>query len=397
MMNRRQFVYATAAGVVTFARGSEPLAADSKQLAADYDLIVKGGRVIDPSLRLDAIRDVAITGGRIAAIEADIAADAAEVIDATGKVVLPGLIDLHTHYARNEEGALVGLAGGVTGWVDAGSAGADQIDDMVDFARSAPQPARMLINIGRAGILPDGDTMDLRLADVGAAQEAIARNRDVVVGVKARLTRGVAADDVEVLRRAQEVASSFDLPVMIHMGQTASPLATLLSQLKRGDIVTHMFAPPRRVVRRRQRVKARLTRGVAADDVEVLRRAQEVASSFDLPVMIHMGQTASPLATLLSQLKRGDIVTHMFAPPRRVVRRRQRTDGSSAVGHLRWDHSGGFLARYDLHRREHDEHHRGKCHRFPQRSVQVPELRDDVGSGRRPRDRQCFAHLPAVP
>ena len=244
MMNRRQFVYATAAGVVTFARGSEPLAADSKQLAADYDLIVRGGRVIDPSLRVDAIRDVAITDGRIAAIEADIAADAAEVIDATGKVVLPGLIDLHTHYARNEEGPLVGLAGGVTGWVDAGSAGADQIDDMVAFARSAPQPARMLINIGRAGLLSDGDTMDLRLADVDAAKEAIARNRDIVVGVKARLTRGVAADDVEVLRRAQEVATSFDLPVMIHMGQTASPLSRLLSQLKRGDIVTHMFAPP---------------------------------------------------------------------------------------------------------------------------------------------------------
>ena len=69
-------------------------------------------------------------------------------------------------------------------------------------------------------------------------------NRDVVVGVKARLTRGVAAADVEVLRRAQEVATSFDLPVMIHMGQTASPLPRLLSQLKRGDIVTHMFAPP---------------------------------------------------------------------------------------------------------------------------------------------------------
>ena len=237
MMNRRQFVYATAAGVVTFAGGSE-------LLAADYDLIVKGGRVIDPSLRLNAIRDVAITGGRIAAIEADIAGDTAEVLDATGKVVVPGLIDLHTHYAREEEGPLVGLAGGVTGWVDAGSGGADQIDDMVAIARSAPQPGRVLINIGRAGILPDGDTMDLRLADVGAAQEAIARNRDVVVGVKARLTRGVVAADVEVLRRAKEVATSFDLPVMIHMGQTASPLPRLLSQLKRGDIVTHMFAPP---------------------------------------------------------------------------------------------------------------------------------------------------------
>ena len=247
MMNRRQFVYASTAGavgVVTFARGSELLAADSELPAADYDLIVKGGRVIDPSLRVNAIRDVAITGGRIAAVEADIVDDAAEVIDATGKLVVPGLIDLHTHYARDEEGPVVGLAGGVTGWVDAGSAGADQIDDIVANAKSAPQPGRVLINIGRAGILPDGDTMDLRLADVAAAKEAIARNRDVVVGVKARLTRGVAAADVEVLRRAQEVATSFDLPVMIHMGQTASPMPTLLAQLKRGDIVTHMFAPP---------------------------------------------------------------------------------------------------------------------------------------------------------
>jgi dihydroorotase len=122
--------------------------------------------------------------------------------------------------------------------------GADQIDDIVAVARAAPQPGRILINIGRAGILPDGDTMNLSLADVDAAKAAVARHRDFVVGVKARLTRGVAADDVEVLRRAQEVATSFGLPVMIHMGQTASPLARLLSQLKRGDIVTHMFAPP---------------------------------------------------------------------------------------------------------------------------------------------------------
>ena len=237
MTDRRQFLHAAAATVVTFARGA-------KLLAADYDLIVKGGRVIDPSLRVNAIRDVAITGNRIAAVESNIGADAVEVIDATGKVVVPGLLDVHTHYAREEEGPVVGLAGGVTGWVDAGSEGADQIDDMVAIARSAPQVGRVLINIGRAGILPDGDTMDLRLADVDAARAAIARNREFVVGVKARLTRGVTADDAEVLRRAQDVATAFNLPLMIHMGQTASPLPRLLSQLKRGDIVTHMFAPP---------------------------------------------------------------------------------------------------------------------------------------------------------
>ena len=236
MMNRRQFVYAAASAAM--------LARASNVLAATYDVIVKGGRVIDPSLRINAIRDVAIAGGRIAAVEADIAADAEETIDARGRLVVPGLLDIHTHYARDNEGPTVCLADGVTGWIDAGSQGADHIADSVAVAKSAPQQGRVLINIGRAGILPGGDTMDISRADVGAAKDGIARNRDFIVGVKARLSRDVAADDVEVLGRAQEVATSFNLPVMIHMGQTVSPLPRLLNLLKRGDIVTHMFAPP---------------------------------------------------------------------------------------------------------------------------------------------------------
>ena len=87
--------------------------------------------------------------------------------------------------------------------------------------------------------------MDLKRADVGAARAAIGKNHDYIVGVKARLSRDVAGpNDYEVLRRAQEVASGFGLPVMIHMGQTISPIGKLMDLLKRGDIVTHMFAPP---------------------------------------------------------------------------------------------------------------------------------------------------------
>jgi dihydroorotase len=242
MVNRRQFLSAAVAGAVSFAGVPR---AFGGQAAKKYDLLIRGGRVIDPSVRLDAVRDVAIAGGRIAAVEPGISAEAMEIIDARGKLVVPGLIDIHTHTGRSAEGPLMVLRDGVTGWIDAGSQGADKIADIVAVARSSVQPGRVLINIGRAGILPDGDTMDLARADVAAAKDAIAKHRDFVVGVKARLSREVAGtNDVEVLRRSQEVASSFGLPVMIHMGQTVSSLDKLFPLLKRGDIVTHLFAPP---------------------------------------------------------------------------------------------------------------------------------------------------------
>jgi dihydroorotase len=237
-MNRRQFVSTATA---TLAGLPNVLAAT----AVKFDLIVKGGRVIDPARKLDAIRDVGIADGHIAAIQANISTDAQETIDARGKLVVPGLIDIHTHVTRVADGPALCLADGVTGLIDAGSQGADRIGEAIAAAKSAPQQCRVLINIGRAGIIPEGDTMDLARADVGAAREAIGRNREMIAGVKARLSRDVAgANDFEVLRRAQEVASSFHLPVMIHMGQTVSPLPKLLALLKPGDIVTHMFAPP---------------------------------------------------------------------------------------------------------------------------------------------------------
>ena len=236
-MNRRQFVSGTATAAL--------LASVPKAFAAAYDLIVKGGRVIDPSMGLDATRDVAISGGRIAAIEASIAADATEIIDARGKLVTAGLIDIHTHAGRSKEGPPMCLQDGVTGWVDAGTGGADNIDAVAAVARGAPQVGRCLVNIARTGVVtPTGELHDLNAADVAMARAAVERNRDVVVGIKARLSDNVAgANDLEALRRAQEVATSFNLPVMIHIGQNYSPLRSLLALLKRGDIITHVYAP----------------------------------------------------------------------------------------------------------------------------------------------------------
>jgi dihydroorotase len=238
MMNRRQFL---STGTVALAYLPRGFAAK----AVKYDLVIKGGRVVDPSQKLNALRDVAIADGRIVPVAAHISGSATEMIDAHGLLVVPGLIDIHTHATRTQEGSKLCLADGVTGLIDAGSQGADGIAQAIAVAKAAPQQCRVLINIGRAGILPEGDTMDINRADVALAREAIGRNREMISGVKARLSRDVAGpNDFEVLKRAQEVASSFELPVMIHMGQTVSPLPKLIALLKPGDVVTHMFAPP---------------------------------------------------------------------------------------------------------------------------------------------------------
>jgi dihydroorotase len=158
---------------------------------------------------------VAIAGGKIAAVEADIVGEATDTIDARGKIVTAGLIDIHTHAGRSKDGPALVLQDGVTGWVDAGSAGADNIDQIAAIARGAPQIGRALVNISRTGIVPDGELHDINHANVALAKGAIARNLDVVVGVKARLSDNVAGtNDLEVLRRAQEAAAPFNLPVI---------------------------------------------------------------------------------------------------------------------------------------------------------------------------------------
>ena len=215
--------------------------------AAEYDLLISGGRVIDPSRNLDRLADVAVAGGTIAAVRPNIPrSSAATVVEAEGRVVVPGLIDIHTHAVREKNDAALCLGDGVTSLVDAGSRGSDRIDEAVDAAKAAPSRMRLLINISRTGNdQANGELRDISKVDVAATRKAIERHRDYVVGIKVRLSDFIAGkNDLQALKLAQSVAGPLGIPIMIHMGQSVSPLPDLLAVLKPGDIVTHPYSPP---------------------------------------------------------------------------------------------------------------------------------------------------------
>jgi dihydroorotase len=163
-------------------------------------------------------------------------------------LVVPGLIDVHVH-ARDAElpPEEILRTGGVTTLVDGGSRGARNVDSMIEIAERAPNRLRLLLNIGHLGNNPGGraEFLDgLEQADVPAARRAVAEHRRFIIGVKARLSRGIAAErDLDVLRLALEVAGPAAIPIMVHVGDTAHALTEILDLLRPGDIVTHMYAP----------------------------------------------------------------------------------------------------------------------------------------------------------
>ena len=211
-----------------------------------YDLVIKGGRVLDASQRLDRVMDIGVRAGKIAALENTIsAAEAKEVFDAAGKLVTPGLVDIHAHPRPGELSPEYVLTHGVTTIVDGGSRGADGIQDMVGVAAKAPNRVRVCINVSRLGNQPTGELLTFETADAEAGRAAIRNNRELIVGVKVRLSEAYAGTRaLDAIRRAHEITRPFNIPIMAHIGQTRSTLPEILALMRRGDIVTHMYAPP---------------------------------------------------------------------------------------------------------------------------------------------------------
>jgi dihydroorotase len=226
----------------------------SLQAQTTYDLLLKGGHVIDPKNRINAPLDVAIAGGKIAQVAANIpASQARRTVNVAGLTVTPGLIDIHVHvYQRPESRAIARdssvqtdahtFRSGVTTVVDAGTSG---WRNFPDFRARAVEKTRTrvlaLLNISAEGMGANTED-DLALLDAEGAARAAKANRDVVVGFKTAHFGGPGWESVEAAVKAGNEAG---MPVMIdfgYMNQIRNLSTLLLDKLRPGDIYTHCFS-----------------------------------------------------------------------------------------------------------------------------------------------------------
>jgi dihydroorotase len=220
------------------------------------DLILRGGRVIDPLSGRDETADIAFDEGKVTAVGLNLPSRGAEVVDVDGRLVVPGLIDLHTHVywggtSLGVDAVEVARQSGTTTFVDAGSAGPGNFHG---FRRHViePSPLRIIpyLNVSFPGIFAFsatvmvGECADLRLFDPRECVRVIAANRDLIAGVKVRVGRNAGGTSgVAPLDMALEVAEETGLPVMAHLDHPPPSRLDVLSRLRRGDILTHCFRP----------------------------------------------------------------------------------------------------------------------------------------------------------
>jgi dihydroorotase len=220
------------------------------------DLVLRGGRVIDPASGRDEIADVAFGGGRVTGIGRDLAGGGAKIVDARGLLVVPGLIDLHTHVywggtSLGVDASEVARRSGTTTFVDAGSAGPGNFHGFRRHVIEA-SPLRIIpfLNVSFPGIFAFsagvmvGECADLRLLDPRECVRVVKANLDLIAGVKVRVGRNAGgASGAAPLDMALEVAEETGLPVMAHLDHPPPSRLEVLSRLRRGDILTHCFRP----------------------------------------------------------------------------------------------------------------------------------------------------------
>ncbi|HEX3346895.1 MAG TPA: amidohydrolase/deacetylase family metallohydrolase [Acetobacteraceae bacterium] len=218
-----------------------------------HDLILTGGRVLDPAADRDEAADVAFAGGRVAAVGRDLGA-AKETRDVAGKLVVPGLIDLHTHVYWG--GTSLGVDAdnyakpcGITTLVDAGSAGPG---NFAGFRRHVIERAEVRIlpflHISFPGIFgvskyfSYGESSDLMMLDPRAFLDVAREHKDLVVGAKVRIGKvGSGAVGAGALAIALEAAEHSGLPLMTHLDRPPPHRSEVMPKLRRGDIWTHCF------------------------------------------------------------------------------------------------------------------------------------------------------------
>ena len=219
-----------------------------------YDLLIKGGTLIDPAQGIHAKKDVAFAKSIVTEIGDELPkAEAHEIIDASGYLVAPGMIDLHVHvfYGVSHYGILPDptcLARGATTVVDAGSAGADTFPGFRKYVIDVSE-TRILaqLNISSQGMISQeiGEFEIPEYANVDKACQVIEQHREVILGVKVRLTRNSIVSKrsgMLPLHRAREAADAAGLPIMVHPQDAwCDSIDDILNMMEKGDILTHCF------------------------------------------------------------------------------------------------------------------------------------------------------------
>ncbi len=215
-----------------------------------FDLLIKGGEVVDPGSGKQGRLDVAIKRNRIAAVDTNIPAESAvRTIDATGQYVTPGLVDLHTHVYHSVTywgiyADPVAARSGVTTWLDVGSAGAFNVQGFREFMVK-PSAARLyaLLNISTIGLTASSwELANLNYCDVDLCVKLTNLNRDLILGVKVRIDHNTTSGTgLEPLRRGLEAAKRLEQPMMVHIGYGPPTVQEVLPYLRPGDILTHCF------------------------------------------------------------------------------------------------------------------------------------------------------------